>query len=211
MSQSAHFPTKLFREDDEPWRCLPAQNWGWFALRAALSVLLGIFALIWPGAALFAFATVFAAFALVDGIFALVSGVRGARRRAERWVTLVLAGVVGIAIGVIFLFFPLLATVAYAATAAILIASWAILTGGLEIAAAIRLRREITGEWLLMLSGALSVLLGAALLFMLLFAPGAAMLSVIWLVGLYALMGGIALAALAYRLWKRQKDEAAAA
>jgi uncharacterized membrane protein HdeD (DUF308 family) len=184
---------------------LPTRNWGWFALRGVLAIALGIGALLLPAAALFAFATIFAAYSFVDGVFALVSGIRGARDREERWGALVLTGVAGIAVGVIFLFFPLLGTVAYAVMAVVMVAVWAILTGAFEIATAWRLRREITGEWLLIVSGALSVLLGVFLLALLWTAPGVTMLSVAWLIGIYALAAGVVLLVVAYRLRRHGK------
>ncbi|MBW8753550.1 MAG: DUF308 domain-containing protein [Sphingomonadales bacterium] len=179
---------------------LPTRNWGWFALRGVLAIALGVGALLLPAAALFAFATIFAAYSFVDGVFALASGIRGARSREERWGMLVLSGLAGIAVGVIFLFFPLLGTVAYAVLAVVMVAVWAILTGALEIAAAWRLRRVMTGEWLLILSGALSVLLGLFLIVMLWTAPRVTLLSVAWLIGIYALAAGVVLLVLAFRL-----------
>ena len=171
---------------------LPRRNWGWFVARGALLVLLGVLALMAPGAALFAFATVFAAFSFVDGVFAVISAVRGARDKSERWGALLFSGLVGIAVGVLFVLFPLVSTFAFA---------W--VTVVLEIAAAIRLRREIEGEWLLALAGVLSVLLGLALAIMLAIAPGITALSVAWLIAIYALIAGVSLIVLGFRLRKK--------
>lgn len=179
---------------------LPARNWGWFALRGVLLLVLGALALAFPGPALFSFALVFAAFCLVDGIFAVVSGVSGAKRKEDHWLSLILTGILGIAVGVAFLAFPALGTVAYAVAALLLIAGWAIVSGFLQIAAAWRIRREISGEWLLMLLGGLSVLLGLALVALLWLAPIPALASVAWIIGIWALMAGIASLFLAYRL-----------
>lgn len=187
-------------ESVPPSMCLPARNWKWFALRGVLLLALAILALIFPGPALFAFALVFAAFCFADGIFSLISGVRGARRKTDRWWTLILSGLVGIAVGVMFFLFPLLGTVAYAFVAIMLVAGWAIITGLLQIVAAWRIRREIEGEWALISWGALSVLLGLALAAMLWIAPAPTLLSVGWIIGIWALAGGIALLVFAYRV-----------
>lgn len=187
---------------------LPARNWKWFALRGVLLLVLGVLALAFPGMALFSFALVFAAFCFADGVLAVASGVRGARRKEERWWALILSGMLGIAIGVIFVLFPALGTIAYALTAILLFAAWAIATGVLEIAAAWRIRREIRGEWLLMLSGALSVLLGLGLLALLWIAPAPTLVSVAWVIGIWALIGGVALLVLAFRLRRHGTDEA---
>lgn len=192
---------------ERPWReILPRRNWGWFVARGLLLVALGVAAFLAPGAALFAFATVFAAFSFVDGVMAVASGVRGARDRSERWGGLLLSGVAGIAIGVLFVLFPLVSTFAYAFTTVLLIAAWAVLTGAFEIAAAIRLRREIRGEWLLALSGALSMLLGLALVALMVLQPGITVLSVAWLIAIYALVAGVALLALGLRLRKKADE-----
>ena len=142
---------------------LPHRNWGWFLARGILLVLLGIFALFAPGFALFVFALVFAAFSFADGVMTLVCGIRGATHRAQRWGGLVFSGIVGILIGVLFVLFPMVSTFTYALLVIWLVAAWAVVTGVLELTAAIRLRRAIRGEWLLALSGVLSVLLGVAL------------------------------------------------
>lgn len=190
---------------------LPARNWGWFALRGVLLLALGVLSLAFPGPALFAFALVFAAYCFVDGIVAVISGVRGARRKEERWWALILAGVLGIAVGVIFVLFPGLGTLAYALTAIAVIAGWAVATGVLQIAAAWRLRRAIEGEWLLIASGALTVLLGLGLIALLAVAPTPTLLSVAWMIGIWALIAGVALLVLAFRLRRHGQERGAAA
>lgn len=179
---------------------LPSHNWGWFALRGVLAIVFGIGVLLLPGLALFTLALVFAAYSFADGVLGLVSGIRGTRAHDERWPALILSGLLGIAVGVIFFFFPLLGTVAYAVLAIALVAAWAIATGVLEIVAAVRLRRVIRGEWLLFLTGALSIALALGLLALFWTAPGTTMLSVAWLIGIYAVAAGVSLLVLAYRL-----------
>jgi uncharacterized membrane protein HdeD (DUF308 family) len=176
------------------------RNWGWTVARGVLLILLGVLALLAPGPALFAFATVFAAFSFVDGIFAAISAIRGARHKREHWGAMLFSGIVGIAIGVLFVLFPLISTFAFAWVTVVLIAAWAVLIGGLEIAAAIRLRRVIKGEWLLALTGVLSLALGLILAMMLATRPGLTVLSVAWLIAIYALAAGASLIILGFRL-----------
>jgi uncharacterized membrane protein HdeD (DUF308 family) len=185
-----------------PGGSIAPANWGWFMARGALLIVLGLLAAFMPAAALFVFALLFAAFSFADGIFNIIAGVRGATHHRQRWWALVLSGLVGVGIGVLFVAFPVLSSIAYATVAVLLIAFWAIVTGMAEISAAIRLRREITGEWLLGLSGAVSVLLGIVLLWMAMGNPALSIISVGWMIALYALVAGVALVILAVRLRK---------
>lgn len=181
---------------------VPRINWGWFLLRGLLAIALGVVALLFPITAVLAFTMVFAAFAFADGIFAIISGVRGARHSEQRWWALVLSGIVGVAIGVIFLMMPALTTVTYAIVNLAIIAAWSIMTGVLELIAAVRLRKEITGEWLLALAGILSIALGLVILLIVLTNPLATIVSVGWIIGLYALAAGVVLVFQALRLRK---------
>lgn len=179
---------------------LPRRNWKWFLLRGIVALALGIAAMLFPGFTLLTFAMLFAAFSFADGVLSLIAGIRGARDKAERWGALVFSGLIGILIGVVFFVWPLLATATYAFLLIVLIAFWAFVTGVLEIAAAIRLRKAIEGEVLLGLAGVLSVLLAVALIAMLVAWPATTLLSVGWLIGAYMLASGIALVVLALRL-----------
>ena len=184
---------------------LPAHNWSWFMLRGVLALLLGIAAILFPLSAVFAFTMIFAAYCFVDGIASLVAGVRGAREPRHRWGALVFSGLVGILIGILFLAMPLIATVAYAFVTLVMLAAWSIITGALEIIAAVRLRKEMEGEWLLGISGAISVLLGIGVIAFAIPYPAASILSVAWLIALFAIGTGIVLIAQAMRLrrWSR--------
>jgi uncharacterized membrane protein HdeD (DUF308 family) len=181
-------------------RNLPAHNWGWFLFRGFIALILGILAFAFPFSAITAFAFLFALFAFVDGISLLVSGIAGATHHRERWWGLVIAGLVGIAVGVIYVAWPGLSTISYALVFLVMIAVWAIVNGIGQIGAAIRLRREIEGEWLLGLAGVFSILLGIAILVVTATVPGASLLSVGWIIGFYALVVAAALIALAFRL-----------
>ena len=178
----------------------PASNWKWTAARGVLLLILGALAIAFPFGAVFTFAALFAGFALANGILSIIAGVRGARDSRDRWWALVVSGVVGIAIGILFLFAPLLTTFSYAFVTLTLFAAWALITGGLETWTGVRLRREMKGEWLLILSGALTILLGLALIWFMVTDPVASFLSVGWLIGIYALASGVILLVLAWRM-----------
>lgn len=182
---------------------VPAHNWGWFLLRGILALVLAIVAIAFPLSAVFGFTMVFAAYCLVDGIASLIAGSRGAHERGHRWGAMVFSGIIGILIGFLFLVMPMLATVTYAFLAVVMLAAWSIITGVLEIAAAIRLRREIEGEWLLGISGAISVILGIAIIALIIPNPAATMLTAAWLIAIFAFASGIILIAQALRLRSR--------
>src|SRR3712207_2895613 len=168
-----------------------ARNWWVLAVRGVAAILFGIAAFIWPGITLSVLVLLFGAYALVDGIFAVVAGIN-VRRQEDRWWMMVLSGVAGIIFGVLTVFWP-------GITALVLvffIAAWSIVTGALEVAAAIRLRRELEGEWMLALAGIASVLFGILLFVQ----PGAGALALVWIIGAYAVVYGVLLLILAFRL-----------
>jgi uncharacterized membrane protein HdeD (DUF308 family) len=175
-----------------------ARNWWVLALRGVLAIIFGILAIIWPGLTLLVLITLFGAYALVDGIFAVIAGIASYGKN-ERWWAVLLEGIAGIVLGVLTFLWP-------GTTALVLvyfIAAWALLTGIFEIAAAIRLRKEIEGEWMMVLSGILSIIFGLFLIV----APGAGALGLIWVIGAYAIVWGILLLILAFRLRGLPRDE----
>src|SRR4051794_34974783 len=135
-----------------------ARNWWALALRGLFAVLFGIAAFAWPGITLGALVLLYGAYAFVDGVFAIAAALAG-RTEGLPWWALLLEGVFGIAAGVIAFAWPGITALALL----FLISAWAVVTGVFEIVAAVRLRKEIRGEWLLALSGVLSVLFGVAL------------------------------------------------
>jgi uncharacterized membrane protein HdeD (DUF308 family) len=160
--------------------------------------LFGLAALLRPGIALEALILLFGAYALVDGVFSIVGVFGGTRSGTPRWILLV-EGVAGILAGVIAFVFPILTAVVFL----YLIAAWAIVTGIAEIATAIRLRQEIRGEWALIVGGVLSVLFGVLLGVV---GPFAGILSLIWLIGAYAIAFGVLLLVTAFRV-RGQDDQ----
>jgi uncharacterized membrane protein HdeD (DUF308 family) len=179
---------------------LLGRNWAWLVLRGALTLILGTIAFLFPTSALFAFTLVFAAYAGADGLVSLIAGVRGAARKAERWGRLMLRGIFGIAVAVLFALTPFVAAARYALATLAVLSVWAILAGIFEFAAVVRLRKEIEGEWLLGLSGLLSLLLGLAIPLALYADPVATIPSVAWVIAAYAIIAGVVLISLGLRL-----------
>jgi uncharacterized membrane protein HdeD (DUF308 family) len=178
---------------------LAKHNWGWVMVRGVLAILLGNKAILRPFSALFAFSLDFAAYCFVDGIASLMAGIRGAQA-GKSWGALVFRGVTGILIGVLFVVLPMIATATYAFLSVLMLAIWSVITGLFEIMAAVRLRKEMVGEWLLGLSGAISVLLGIGIVALVLPSPRATILSAAWLIAIYAFIVGVALVGQAIRL-----------
>jgi uncharacterized membrane protein HdeD (DUF308 family) len=182
-------------------------SWGWTLARGALALILGVLAILFPASALFAFTLVFAAFLLVDGILSVAAGVRGVASRSVRRWAYALRGAAGILVALLFVLMPYMMTIGYAAATLILLAAWSITAGILEIAAALRLRKKIEGEWLLALSGVLSVLLGLGVVVLFALYPLESILSVAWLIGIYALTAGIILVFEGVRLKKQAAEK----
>jgi uncharacterized membrane protein HdeD (DUF308 family) len=166
------------------------RHWWVLALRGVVAILFALIAFSRPGITLVALVWLWGAYAFVDGVFGVIAAVRSAEQH-QRWGMLLLEGISGIAAGIIAFAW----TGITALVLVYLIAGWAIVTGIFEIAAAIPLRQMIEGEWLLGLSGVLSVLLGVLIMAR----PGAGLLVWVWMIGAYALLFGIVLLALAFR------------
>jgi uncharacterized membrane protein HdeD (DUF308 family) len=125
-----------------------ARNWWALALRGTAAIIFGILALVWPSLTIAVLVILFGAFAFVDGIFAVIAGI-ASHENNQRWWAMLLAGVGEIIIGLLTFFWPR----ATAFALLYLVAAWALVTGIFHIIAAIHLRREIKGEWLVILSG----------------------------------------------------------
>jgi uncharacterized membrane protein HdeD (DUF308 family) len=166
-----------------------ARYWWVVALRGIAAILFGVLAFVWPGMTLAVLVILFGAYALLDGILGLIAALRG---ETQHRLALALEGVVSILAGLVAFVWPGLTALALL----YIIAFWAIVTGALEIFAAVRLRRIISNELGLIIGGVLSVLFGIVLLV----APGAGALAVVILIGAYAIVFGIALLGLAWRL-----------
>jgi uncharacterized membrane protein HdeD (DUF308 family) len=170
-----------------------ARNWWALLIRGIAAVVFGVLAFVWPGATIVALVILFGAYAFVDGVFAIVAAIRAAQSR-ERWWPFLLEGIVGIAIAAITYFEPHVTAFALYFT----IAAWAFLTGILEIAAAIQLRKQIANELWLILGGILSLLFGVLMIWR----PLAGAIAIVWVIGAYAIMFGILMIGLSLRLRK---------
>jgi uncharacterized membrane protein HdeD (DUF308 family) len=173
-----------------------AHNWWAVLLRGIAGILFGIATFFAPAISLAVLVLLFGAYALVDGVLAVISSLRH-RATNERWWVVLLEGIVGIGAGVVTFAWPHITAIALL----YVIAAWALITGALEIAAAIRLRKVIDHEWLLVLSGVLSIAFGVLLAMF----PGVGALAVVLWIGAYALIFGVLLVGLGFRLrsWER--------
>ena len=174
--------------------CL-AESWWAVGLRGVLGIIFGLILLLTPSIALEVFVILFAAYMLVDGVFAIASGIKAARN-GERWGLLILEGIVDIAAGVVAFLWPLITLVALTW----LIAVWAIVSGGLMLAAAFTLKLD-HGRWWLALGGIASLIFGILLVIEPLI--GAVVLT-LW-IGAYALVFGIFLLILAFQLHSKKE------
>ncbi len=183
-----------------------ARYWWVFVLRGVLSILVGIAAFVWPGITLLVLVYLFAAWVLIDGVLSLIAALTGrdVPMGQNRWL-MGLLGVLSIVAAIVAFFWPQITAVILA----LLISAWAIVTGVTQIVAAIQLRREIDNEWWLVLAGAASVVFGV-LIFLF---PLNGLLTIVWLIALYAIVFGVLLIGLGWRLrgLNERRHEGAAA
>jgi uncharacterized membrane protein HdeD (DUF308 family) len=172
-----------------------AKAWWLVLLRGILSIVFGVLAFMWPGLTLVTLVLLYGAFALVDGVLSLIAAFKGRAKAIPAW-WLVLAGIAGIAAGVVTFLWPGITAIVLV----MFIGAWAIVHGVFEIIGAIQLRKEIDNEWWLILGGVLSVIFGLIVLF----APGAGALGLIWAIAAYSIAFGITWVMLAFRLRKHQ-------
>jgi uncharacterized membrane protein HdeD (DUF308 family) len=167
-----------------------SRHWWLLLLRGLVAIAFGVLTWVQPGISLAALVILFGAYSMADGILAAWTAVAGGKNNDYRWV-LLLEGLLGIGVGVLTFVAPGITALALL----FYIAIWAIATGVLEIAAAIRLRKEIKDEWLLILAGIASVVFGALLAAQ----PGVGALALLWLIGSYAIVFGVLLVILAFK------------
>ena len=176
---------------------LLARNWWAVGLRGVAAIVFGLVALFAPGATILSLLIVFAALMLADGVLNLIAAVRSARRH-ERWGVLILQGIASLVAAAIAAFLPGLTMIAVV----YLIAGWAVVSGGLSVVAAIRLRGDPGRGWM-GLGGGLAVVLGGLLAI----APLMGALVLTWWLGAYAMVFGATLLALAYRLRSQRSTD----
>jgi uncharacterized membrane protein HdeD (DUF308 family) len=178
---------------------LLANSWWSLMIRGLVAVLVGLVTFAWPGITLSALVLLFGAYALIDGIVGITGALRASKAH-ERWGALLIEGIAGVIAAIVTIVWPAIT----ALTLVYVIAAWAVITGVFEIVAAVQLRKYITGEWLLGLSGVASVVFGILLMAV----PLAGALVIALWVGVYAFIFGVMLIGLGFRLrhWAKALD-----
>lgn len=171
---------------------LASKYWWAFALRGLLAVVFGIMAVSWPGLTLIVLVYIFGIYVLVEGALSIFTAL--GRRGAKNWWVVLIEGIAGVVFGILTMSWPGVTAILLL----ILIAIWALATGILKIFAALRLRKEMKGEWRLAVSGIASVIFGLILVFR----PGAGALAMVWVIGIYAIVFGISLILLGFKVRK---------
>ena len=171
------------------------RSWWLLLLRGIAAVAFGVLTFVWPEISLLTLILVYGIYAVADGVLALIAAVRGGGFAPRWW--LALGGVVSILAGVLAFALPGLT----ALVLVYLIGFWSIMRGVLEIIGAVRLRKEIANEWSLGAAGVLSVILGLILVFM----PGAGAMGLLWLIAAWAVLFGLLLIWVAFRVRRLAK------
>jgi uncharacterized membrane protein HdeD (DUF308 family) len=159
-----------------------SKNWKWIIVRGILSIIFGIVIVFYPFAAATVLALFFGAYVFVDGIFAIVSIFTLREARTHFW-PLLIEGIAGIAVGVLTFLLPEITLYGLA----LLVSFWAVITGIFEIISAIKLRKIINGEFLMIVSGLLSIVFGILVLLK----PLAGIIVTVYLIGMYGIIFGI--------------------
>jgi uncharacterized membrane protein HdeD (DUF308 family) len=171
-----------------------ARNWWLLLLRGIAGIIFGVLAFVLPGLTLLTLILLYGIYAVASGVLAIgaaiMGGTAGVSMRPRWWLALI--GVAGVVAGILAFAWPGLT----ALVLVLFIAAWAVVTGVFEIIGAIQLRKVIDNEWMLILSGALSVLFGIILAVM----PGPGALALVWVIGAYAIAAGVLWIVLAFRL-----------
>src|SRR3954469_21800643 len=178
-----------------------AKNWWLLLIRGIAAIVFGILAFAWPGLTLVTLVLFYGAFAMVDGVIALVAAFTGRHKPVPTW-WLVVIGLLGIGAGIATFVMPGITAILLI----LFIGGWALVHGIFEIIGAIQLRKEIDNEWMLILSGVVSVLFGLIVLI----APGAGALGLVWAIAAYSIVFGISFIALSLRLRNHKHGPAAA-
>jgi uncharacterized membrane protein HdeD (DUF308 family) len=168
-----------------------SSSWWAMVLRGLAAILFGVLAFVWPGITLTVLVFLWGAYALIDGVVAIAGGIKS-HGEFKRWWVLLIEGILSVIAGVVAFILPGIT----ALILLILIGAWAIVTGVFEIAAAIQMRKYITGEWLLILAGIASILFGVALLIN----PSVGALAVVWIIGAYSIVFGALMMGLGFKL-----------
>lgn len=167
-------------------------------LRGAIAIAFGVLAVLWPGLTLLALVGLFAAYALLGGVVSIATAFRMRGTEPKWWLPLLL-GVISVVAGV----YAILAPEVTVLVLVLLMAVNAILTGALDIAMAVRMRHAVRGHWVLLLAGALAILFGALVIA----APDAGALAVVGLISFYAILTGVMLFGLGWRMQRAARHQ----
>ncbi len=173
------------------------RRWWTFAVQGVAALVFGVLTLVWPGLSLAVLIALFGAVALVRGVMALAASYN-AHKRHLRWGSWLAIGLLDVVAGLVAWFWPGLTALALL----YVVAAWAIVTGVMGIVATIEFHRAIRHAWLLALSGALSLALGVVLVVN----PLSGILSLLWLIGVYAIVAGLAEVVFAVRVRLLRRD-----
>ena len=168
-----------------------AQKWGWVVARGVIAILFGLIAFSRPGPMAFGIVLLFGCYAFAAGIATVIAAARSGRA-GTGWGALLMEGLLGIAIGVLAVLWP----ASTALTFVYLIGAWAVVSGVLEIVSAVKLRKVIAHEWALGIAGVLAIAFGVLMFY----SPLAGGLAVVWWLGAYALISGVMMIVLGFRL-----------
>lgn len=175
----------------------------WLGIAGVASIVFGVILLLWPGISLVALTALFGAFAFVYGTFAFGAGLNLLAHKSTDWVPYIVGGLAGVVIGVVTFLHPGIT----ALTLTYLIAAWAFVIGVFEIVAAIEMWGDLPGAIWVGISGVLSIGFGVLVAWQ----PGAGLLAIVWLIGLYAILGGGSQLVGAYRIHQFRGKVTAAA
>lgn len=170
---------------------LLGRNWWVLLLRGIAAIIFSLLAWFQPAITLAALIMLFGIYTLADGILTTWMAIAG-RKSNDHWWLLLLSGLLSIAVGILTFMMPDLT----ALVLLVYIAVWAIVTGIMQIVVAIRIRKEVTGEWLLALGGIISVVFG----FFLIAQPAAGALSLLWVIAGYVFVIGILMVIFSFKI-----------
>ena len=196
--------TNLHNGTDLSNFCSLEANWWLFSLRGALSIIFGGLMIFVPGPTILASTIFFGAYALMDGIFSISYGINRAYKH-QQWGGLVLSGIASLLVGLIVLITPQIATISLMIFLWLMISIRYMVIGIFEIAAAIRLRKEITGEWLLALNGFFCFVLGVSGLILYWYNPLVSLLTLCLFIGFNSVTSGVILLILSFKLCRRNQ------
>jgi uncharacterized membrane protein HdeD (DUF308 family) len=169
-----------------------AKYWWVYLLRGIFGIIFGVLAFVMPAITLASLVIFWGAYSFADGIIALWAAITGGTTDSDNHWLVGLQGVIGVAVGVITFLMPMVTGLGLL----IVIAAWSLAIGVLQVVTAVRLRKEITGEFWLGLSGLVSILFA----FFIIARPGQGALAIVWIIGSYAIIFGIMLVAFAFRV-----------